>query len=60
MVVPKRVTCPYCWEEFEILIDTSVGTQSYTEDCVVCCHPVMLHIQMTLDGEITDVTANRE
>ena len=32
--------CPYCWQEISIVVDLSAGTQSYTEDCEVCCNPV--------------------
>ena len=32
--------CPHCWETISILIDTSVATQSYVEDCEVCCNPL--------------------
>ena len=33
-------TCPYCWEEISMVLDTSVKTQSYVEDCEVCCNPI--------------------
>lgn len=33
-------TCPHCWEEISMLIDTSVSIQKYVEDCEVCCHPL--------------------
>ncbi len=32
--------CPYCWEEISMLLDTSVSTQTYIEDCEVCCNPI--------------------
>ncbi|TAI48083.1 CPXCG motif-containing cysteine-rich protein [Flagellimonas allohymeniacidonis] len=32
--------CPYCWEEISFLLDTSVGRQTYVEDCEVCCNPI--------------------
>ena len=32
--------CPYCGEEVSISIDPGGGeTQSYVEDCEVCCNP---------------------
>lgn len=31
--------CPYCWEEVSMLLDPSVGSQTYIEDCEVCCNP---------------------
>ncbi|MET6991401.1 CPXCG motif-containing cysteine-rich protein [Sediminicola arcticus] len=32
--------CPYCWEEISMLLDTSISTQTYVEDCEVCCNPI--------------------
>ncbi|WP_394750239.1 CPXCG motif-containing cysteine-rich protein [Spongiimicrobium salis] len=32
--------CPYCWEEISMLLDTSIGVQTYVEDCEVCCNPM--------------------
>lgn len=34
------VTCPYCGEPLELLVDTSAGEQAYVEDCAVCCRPI--------------------
>jgi len=31
--------CPYCWEEISMLLDPSVS-QTYVEDCEICCHPI--------------------
>lgn len=35
-----KVQCPYCWESFQLLIDASIETQEYIEDCEVCCRPI--------------------
>lgn len=32
--------CPYCWEEISMLLDPSIGRQTYVEDCEVCCNPI--------------------
>jgi hypothetical protein len=32
--------CPYCWEQISMVLDTSVKSQVYVEDCEVCCHPI--------------------
>ncbi len=32
--------CPYCWEEISMLLDVSVSSQTYVEDCEVCCNPI--------------------
>ena len=40
------VTCPYCGEEVEISVDPGGGSsQSYVEDCAVCCSPWLVHVQ---------------
>ncbi|NNJ88734.1 MAG: CPXCG motif-containing cysteine-rich protein [Eudoraea sp.] len=39
--------CPYCWEEISMLLDTSVTTQSYVEDCEVCCNPIEITAQFS-------------
>ncbi len=33
-------SCPYCWEEISMVLDASVQSQTYVEDCEVCCHPI--------------------
>lgn len=40
------VTCPYCGEHLDLLVDTSAGDQAYVEDCAVCCRPIecRLHV----------------
>ncbi|NRB59952.1 MAG: CPXCG motif-containing cysteine-rich protein [Winogradskyella sp.] len=36
--------CPYCWEEISMLVDMSQSSQSYIEDCEVCCNPIQINI----------------
>ncbi len=48
--------CPYCWETISILVDSSQSTQSYIEDCEVCCNPIQLHISVE-NQEITSFYA---
>ena len=36
--------CPYCWEDISMLLDPSIGNQSYIEDCEVCCNPIQLRL----------------
>ncbi len=40
----KIINCPYCGELLEILLDLSAGSQSYIEDCQVCCRPMELQL----------------
>ena len=41
--------CPYCWENISMLIDTSVSSQTYIEDCEVCCRPINITVQSQND-----------
>jgi hypothetical protein len=49
------ITCPHCGESFPLLIDTSQGEQTLTEDCSVCCRPIALTIRCR-PGEIQSVS----
>ena len=44
LAYPGRVeyffSCPYCWEQISMVLDTSVKGQTFVEDCEVCCHPI--------------------
>ena len=48
---PAQITCPYCGETLEIVIDSSVSRQEYLEDCQVCCKPMKLRVGIGEDGE---------
>lgn len=48
--------CPYCWESISMLIDTSVTTQTYIEDCEVCCRPMNIQYQV-MSGELVSFEA---
>ena len=37
--------CPYCWQEISMLLDSSITSQSYIEDCEVCCNPIEIVVQ---------------
>lgn len=52
------VTCPYCWSEWTVLLDLSVASQTYIEDCAICCNPVSIHYSSD-EGRLEDVTAQR-
>ncbi len=53
----RRVRCPYCGENFDVVIDCSLDDQSYVEDCAVCCQPVVLNIHI---DDTLEVTVQRE
>jgi len=51
-------TCPNCWEQISMLLDTSVREQTYVEDCEVCCRAI--EIRYTIDKhELSAFSANQ-
>ena len=49
--------CPYCWEEISMLLDASVNSQTYIEDCEVCCNPIELYVRFE-ENELVEFSAN--
>ena len=47
---PVEVQCPYCGETIEVVVDCSVESQSYIEDCQVCCRPINLTVMVDEEG----------
>jgi len=47
--------CPYCWEEISMLLDPSTS-QTYVEDCEVCCNPIKVQASFTA-GELISFQA---
>jgi Cysteine-rich CPXCG len=43
------ISCPYCGERFELIVDCSIPQQNYIEDCEVCCRPINLSISVEND-----------
>lgn len=50
-------TCPYCWQTISMLLDYSVNTNSYIEDCEVCCNPIEIKATF-FDTELVDFQAS--
>jgi len=38
--------CPHCWQEISMLLDVTAGSQSYIEDCEICCNPIEISYQV--------------
>ncbi|HZZ28542.1 MAG TPA: CPXCG motif-containing cysteine-rich protein [Pirellulales bacterium] len=52
--------CDSCGEEIIIPIDVSAGeSQEYVEDCPVCCHPNIVHVEID-DDQTVRVWAEKE
>ena len=54
----RRLSCPFCGEAISIVVDISAGSQSYIEDCQVCCQPMQIHVDVD-NGELLGVMADR-
>jgi cysteine-rich CPXCG protein len=53
-----EVSCPYCGETITVLLDLSIESQSYIEDCSVCCQPMTISYS-TEGGELASVSAEQ-
>jgi hypothetical protein len=49
-----EVSCPHCGETITLLLDLSVDSQEYIEDCSVCCQPMTVSYRAE-DGELTEL-----
>ena len=56
----RKVQCPYCWEKIDLQLDLSAGSQSYTEDCHVCCQPILVHLMVDEDTGRFEVAVDAE
>ena len=53
-----QIDCPNCGENIEIVLDRSIIQQQYTEDCFVCCKPIV--IKINFDSDFQKVTCINE
>ncbi len=56
---PVFIHCPYCGQSIEILVDASVSSQQYIEDCRVCCRPMVINVDIDEEGAL-HVSASSE
>lgn len=56
----KQVLCPYCGEPVITTIDPSAGNQEYTEDCSVCCQPIVFTIAFDMEGNLIGCDTRQE
>jgi len=56
--IEKRFRCPYCGEKISMLLDLSENdSQSYIEDCEVCCQPIQITF-VASGGELVSFTVS--
>jgi hypothetical protein len=53
------VACPYCAELILVRVDLTGGSQSYVEDCQVCCQPIQFAVSVGHDGGLSGFAAAR-
>lgn len=56
----ETVSCPYCGEAVGIVIDCTMASQEFVEDCQVCCRPIQYLVSVDEDGEIVNLQACSE
>jgi hypothetical protein len=54
MEVSETISCPYCGQSFEIVVDTSIASQRFTTDCEVCCRPFEVSVECE-PGEVMSI-----
>ena len=47
------VSCPYCGEAIEVLIDHQEAGHQYIEDCQVCCKPIIFDVAVDSAGNLS-------
>jgi hypothetical protein len=60
MIEPVTIHCPYCGEGYETTVDLSGGSQSYIEDCAVCCRPIEIVLRVDDEGELLDISTRTD
>lgn len=60
MLEESAITCPYCWETILIELDLSAGSQTYIEDCQVCCRPIVIVLRVDEGENAFEVEARAE
>ena len=54
------ITCPYCGEAIDVLVDYSSGSLDYYEDCSVCCQPILFSVSAAEPDKSPEITVKRD
>jgi len=49
MTQEHHFNCPYCGAGISMILDLSIETQNYVEDCEVCCKPIEIQYRVSQD-----------
>jgi hypothetical protein len=55
-MIEQDFICPYCFEFGLKLVDFSIISQNFIEDCEVCCNPIEFHLELQ-NGELVSFDA---
>ena len=58
-LIERRIECPFCAESMTIVVDLSAGSQSYIEDCQVCCQPIEISFEVA-DDALQNLAVDRD
>lgn len=47
-----HANCPYCGECIELVVDCSLRSQEYIEDCSVCCRPITVQVEQDDEDQL--------
>jgi len=56
--IESEAQCPWCLESISLLVDPSVDSQNYIEDCSVCCRPIQVRVSCE-EGELISIETDR-
>ena len=46
-MIEQYFDCPHCWQNQSKLIEPSINSQMFIEDCEVCCNPLEFNISVS-------------
>lgn len=52
-LIEREIQCPYCGEMITVMLDCSVSSQEYIEDCQVCCQPINFVVTVRGDDDVS-------
>jgi len=58
LVCEKNGRCPFCAQPITLVVDLSAGSQTYVEDCQVCCQPMLITIDVD-DHDLNELRIER-
>ena len=60
MLETSNQICPYCNEPIELVIDCSIPIQTYTEDCQVCCRPMIVTAEISFNSDLSIIVITED